>query len=385
MILALGLVAGAQTAPLAALPLLMQALALGADQLGVGIGAGLLATIGLAPLAGRLADRAGPAPAARCGLAVICAASGLLCGYTALVAAGTLTTEHAFGVVLATRIANGAGVAALHPAAQAWLWAGDVPAAGSRLQGKASAAQNAGRLFGPLAVALIGGIGAAGTLGMLAAATCLALLILVFLPNPAAASAAPAAPRIDTAPQALAWPVLLALLALHLLGGGAQYILGPLLLATLGLEVAQATRWTGWFMGMAATAAIAGNLLSHRFPEHWRPNVGAGLAIIGAAILAPFANLVAIAAGIALVAAGIGIAVPAAMAALMHGAPACARGRIAGRTAAIQATAYAAAAPIFGILVAGYPTLAAASLTLPAAAALLLLIAAQRREAGQAR
>ncbi|WP_165982516.1 MFS transporter [Dankookia rubra] len=385
--MALGLVAAAQTAPLAALPLLLEALDLGANELGLAIGTGLLTTIGLAPLAGRLADGAGHALAARCGLAIICVASGLFCGYTALVAAGAMTTEHAFAVTLAIRIVNGAGVAALHPAAQAWLWAGEAPAAGTRLQGKASAAQNAGRLFGPLAVALISGMGAVGILAVLVATTCLALLFLVVLRGPAAASTATPSPPFEAAyatpPGGPAWPLLLALLALHLLGGGAQYILGPLLLAKLGLEVVQATRWTGGLMTMAATAAIAGNLSSHRFAEQWRPAAGAGLAMIGTLILAPFANLFVVAAGISMLAAGIGIAVPSAMAALMQGAPASSRGRIASRTAAIQATAYAAAAPMCGILVAGAPSLAAASLILPAVAALLLLIAARRREAGQ--
>ncbi|MDO9712508.1 MFS transporter [Paracraurococcus lichenis] len=387
LILTLGLVAAAQTAPLALLPLLMQALGMGADQLGLAIGVGLLTTILLAPVAGALADRARPALPARCGLAAICVASALLCSYTALVSAGVVTEEHAFAVVLMTRIVNGTGVAALHPAAQAWLWAGEDVMAGTRLQGRASAAQNAGRLLGPLAVALIGGLGAAGTLAALVAVACLALLVLLLLPSPVMSSVTssvlPMAAETRAASGTPAWHLVFALFALHVLGGGAQFLLGPLLLARLGLDGHIATRWAGWLMALTAIAAIAGNLLSHRVSGRWRAAAGAGLATAGSVVLAASETLSGTAVGIVVLAVGIGIAVPSTMAALMRGATAQSRGRVAGRTSAIQAAAYAAAAPVCGILVEIDPALAAASLTLPAVVALLLLASARRRHAEQ--
>lgn len=382
LVAALGLVAAAQAAPLAALPLLMEALALGADRLGVAVAAGLLATMALAPRAGALADRARPARAARCGLAAICAASALLCGYTALVLGGAASGEAAFAVVLGTRVANGVGVAVLHPSAQAWLWAGAGDEAGAALQDRASAAQNVGRFIGPVCVALVGGSGAAWTLAALAAVCACALLALCLTPGPAADGGRDPAARATGAPPGPpprgTWPLLAALFALHLLGGGAQFLLGPLLVACLGFGAAEATRWAGWLMALAAAAAVAGNVAGRRALGRWRAAAGAGLATAGAAVLAPFGDIAGVAAGVAAVAAGIGAAVPSAMAEVMRRSPARGRGRAAGRTAATQAAAYAAAAPVCGALFAMDPALAAASLPVPAAAAVLILVAAGR-------
>ena len=383
VVAALGLVAAAQAAPLAALPLLMEALALGADRIGVAVAAGLLATLALARGAGALADRAGPARTARAGLAAICAASAALCAYTALVTGGAVAPEAAFAVVLGTRLANGVGVALLHPSAQAWLWAGASDDEGAALQGRASAAQNAGRFIGPVVVALVGGAGAAWTLGALASVSAAALLVLAIAPGPAAVSRAarrdeavaapgPAPPRED------ARPLLAGLFALHLLGGGAQFLLGPLLAARLDLGAAEAARWAGWLMALAAAASVAGNLSGRRALGRWRGPAGAALATAGAAALAPFAGLASVAAGVAALAAGIGAAVPSAMTELMRRSPPGGRGRAAGRTAAAQAAAYAAAALACGFLFAADPALAAASLVVPAAAACLVLATAAR-------
>lgn len=387
LIAALGLVAAAQAAPLAALPLVMEALALGADRLGVAVAAGLLATMALAPRAGAFADRVRPARAARCGLAVICAASVVLCGYTALVLGGAASAGVAFAVVLGTRLANGVGVAVLHPSAQAWLWAGAGDEEGAALQDRASAAQNAGRFVGPVCVALVGGLGAAWTLAALAAVCACALLALCLTPDPAVDGerdpgarwdAGPPGPPPGPPPRGV-WPVLAALFALHLLGGGAQFLLGPLLVACLDFGAAGATRWAGWLMALAAVAAVAGNVAGRRALGRWRAAAGAGLATAGAAVLAPFGDLATVAAGVAAVAAGIGAAVPSAMAELMRRSPSRGRGRTAGRTAATQAAAYAAAAPVCGVLFAADPALAAALLPVPAAAALVIFVAAGRR------
>lgn len=383
LVTALGLVAAAQSAPLAAIPLLMDAFALGADRLGIAVAAGLATTLALAPGAGALADRWRPSRMASCGLVAICAASVALCGYTALVLAGRATSEGAFAVVLATRIANGAGVAALHPAAQAWLWAGANDDEGARLQGRASAAQNAGRFFGPISVALVGSSGVAWTLAALAALCASALLVLALTPGPAAPVLGRPARRADEAVEGAVSggkSLLAALLALHLLGGGAQFLLGPLLLAHLGLEATEAARWAGWLMALAAVASVAGNLLAHRLPRRRRAVAGAALATAGAVVLAPFAGLPAIAAGVFAAAAGLGLAVPPTMAELMRRSPPQARARTAGRTAATQAAAYAVAAPAYGIAFSADPVFAAALLPLPAAAAWLVLVAARHAE-----
>jgi hypothetical protein len=382
LVVALGLIAAAQSAPLAALPLLMEALVLGADRLGAAVAAGLLTTLVLAPRAGALADRVRPSRTARCGLAVICAASMLLCGYTALVLDEALAAGAALAVVLCTRIANGAGVALLHPSAQAWLWTGASDEEGAQLQAWASAAQNTGRLVGPVVVAFVGGLGAAWTLAALAAVSVSALLVLVVTPGPAAPGVGHGAawgdgarpPREPMPPRTR--PLLAALLALHLLGGGAQFLLGPLLMARLDFSAPDAARWAGWLMALAAAASVAGNLAARRAPSRRRARAGAGVATAGAVALAPFGDLASVAAGVAALAAGIGAAVPSAMAELMRRSPTWARGRTAGRTAATQAAAYAVAAPACGFLFSADPVLAAALLPVPAAAAWLVLVAA---------
>jgi MFS family permease len=398
LVVALGLVAAAQSAPLAALPLLMEALVLGADRLGAAVAAGLLTTLVLAPRAGALADRVRPSRTARCGLAVICAASMLLCGYTALVLDEALAAGAALAVVLCTRIANGAGVALLHPSAQAWLWTGASDEEGALLQARASAAQNIGRLVGPVVVAFVGGLGAAWTLAALAAVSLSALLVLVVTPGPAAPEVKHGAARPDGArspPEPMppgTRPLLAALLALHLLGGGAQFLLGPLLMARLDFSAPDAARWAGWLMALAAAASVAGNLAARRAQSRRRARAGAGVATAGAvalapfgdlasvaagvAALAPFGDLASVAAGVAALAAGIGAAVPSAMAELMRRSPTRSRGRAAGRTAATQAAAYAVAAPACGFLFSADPVLAAALLPVPAAAAWLVLVVA---------
>ncbi|MBD0270477.1 MAG: MFS transporter [Acetobacteraceae bacterium] len=379
LVLALGLVAAAQAGPLTALPLLMEALAVGADRLGVAVTAGLLATLALTRRAGALADRIGPPLAARCGLAVICAASAMLCGYTALVLDGTVAPGAAFTVLLGTRAANGVGVALLHPSAQAWLWAGVGEEEGTALQGRASAVQNAGRLFGPLGVAATGGLGAAWTLGALAAVSAFALFVLALAPGPAAPRAGQQRQdggALRGGSQNGARPLLAALFALHLLGGGAQFLLGPLLVARLDFGAGDAVRWTGWLMALAAAASIAGNLAGRRAPGRRRAPAGAALATAGAVVLAPFADLASVAVGVTALAAGIGAAVPSAMAELMRRSPVWTRGRVAGRTMAMQAAAYAVAAPAGGLLLSASPTIAAASLAVPAAAAWLVLVKA---------
>ena len=370
----LGAVAAAQAALLTTVPLLMEALSLGADELGVAVAAGLLATLAFAPVAGAFADRLGPASTARGGLAVVCAASAALCGYTALVLDGAIASAAAFALVAATRVANGVGVATLHPSAQAWLWdkAGDTE--GTLLQGRASAVQNIGRVIGPAGAALVGGLGAAWTLAALVAVCMAALLVLVLTPAPATrvARMTPQAgePPHDLRPRGT-WPLLAALLSLHMLGGGAQFLLGPLLVARLGLGAAEAARWAGWLMTLAAAASIAGSLLAHHIQDRRRVLVGVGLATAGAAVLAPFAGVASVAAGVAAVGAGIGAAVPSVMAELMRRSPPHARGRTAGRTTATQAAAYAVATPACGFLFAANPVLAAALLPVPAAAAWL--------------
>lgn len=381
VLLALGLVSAAQGALLSMVPLLMEALAIDAGRLGVAVGAGLLATAALAPVAGALADRLGPDVTARGGLAMICAASALLFGYTALVVDGAVGTAAAFAVVLATRLSNGIGVAVLHPSAQAWLWAEATDEQGTTLQNWASAVQNAGRIAGPVGVALIGDLGAAWTLAALAAISASALLLLTFTPGPAAEAAhvvrQPGEPPHDL-PRRDTWPLLAALLSLHLLAGGAQFLLGPLLVARLDLGAPEAARWAGWLTALAAAATIAGNVLTHRLRMRQRALAGAGLAMAGALSLAPFANVESVAAGVAVIAFGIGAAVPSALAELMRRSPPQARGRTAGRASAAQAAAYAAAAPACGFLFSASPVLAAALLPLPAAAACLILVAASR-------
>lgn len=380
LIAALGMVAAAQSAPLAMLPLLMDALALGADRLGVAIAAGLLVTLVLAPPAGRLADRVPAALVARCGLAIICAASIALCGLAALCLGGVLPLAAAFPVLFATRIANGAGVAALHPAAQAWLWAGVEEDRGARLQGHASAAQNAGRFLGPLGVALVSGWGLVGAMAALAGLAAVALLLLCLTPGlgrgasppRAAESGAGAGPSARTLRRLLG-----ALLALHVLGGGAQFMLGPLLMQRIGLDAAQATGLAGLLMALAAAASIAGNLAARFLPRRRRLMLGAGVTLSGAVLLAPFPNAGLVAAGVAVLAFGIGLAVPAAMSELLRQAPQS-RGRVAGRAAATQAAAYAIAAPVFGVLCAIDPWLAAAALPVPAAAFLALAMLGSR-------
>lgn len=380
LLLTLGLVAAGQGVLLPALPLLMEALALGADELGVTVAAGLLATLALAlaPAAGALADRLGPGATARVGLAAICAASALLCGYTALVLGGVAGTAAAFAIVLGTRLANALGVAVLHPSAQAWLWEGVGAEEGTLLQGRASAVQNAGRIVGPLGVALVGGLGAAWTLAAGAAICAVALIILLLTPSPAASGARVAGP-VGEPPRREARggtrPLLATLLALHVLGGGAQFLLGPLLMARLDLGAAEAARWAGWLMALAAVASIAGNLLARRVPVLRRARAGAGLATVGAALLAAPVGPVAVVAGVAAIGAGIGAAVPSISAELMRRALPHARGRTAGRIAATQAAGYAVAAPAYGFLVAAAPLLAAALLLVPAVAAWVIVTA----------
>ena len=167
-----------------------------------------------------------------------------------------------------------------------------------------------------MVVASVGGLGAAWTLAALAAVSASALLVLVVTPGPAA-------PGIGQAPRG-GWravaagadppgtrPLLAALLALHLLGGGAQFLLGPLLMARL-----DSRRDRGGAMGRMAHGARRGGVRSRatwrraacRPPA--RAAAGAGLATAGAAALAPFGDLASVAAGVAALAAGIGAAVP---------------------------------------------------------------------------
>jgi MFS family permease len=318
---------------------------------------------------------------ARCGLAIICAAAAVLCGYAALVSDGTLTTKIAFAVVLTTRIVNGIGVAILHPAAQAWLWAGVGDEEGVALQSWASAAQNAGRFLGPVGVALVGGSGVVWTLAGLVAVSAVATLVLVLAPGPAAdpdRSARRAEARVHYPLPVGTWALVAALLALHLMGGATQFLLGPLLMARLELDASEATRWAGWLMALAAAASVVGNLLARRRLGRRRALAGAGLATAGAVLLAPFTDLALIAAGVAAAGVGIGAAVPATMAELMRRTPSKARGRTAGRTTATQAAGYALAAPIYGALFAADPILSAFLLPVPPAAAWLILVAARR-------
>jgi hypothetical protein len=381
LVAALGLVAAAQAALLAAIPLLMDALELGADRLGAAIAAGLAVTLLLAPRAGRLADHWSSPRIARAGLVVIFAASLGLCGYTVLLLGRVVTAEAAFLVVLAARIANGVGVALLHPAAQAWLWSGVGDEDGVRLQGWASAAQNTGRFIGPVGVGLIGGAGAAWTLAGLVVLCASAVLVLATAPGPATRperSARGWERAGQGSPASASRLLLAALLALHLLAGGAQFLLGPLLMARLDLDAPDAARWAGWLMAMAAAASVVGNLLARRMRGPRRSLAGAGLAAVGAILLAPFAHLALVATGVVAIAVGIGIAVPSAMAELTRRAPVQARGRTAGRTSATQAAAHALAAPAYGVLFSVAPGIAAAMLPVPAAAAWLLLDLSRR-------
>ncbi|MCJ2139867.1 MFS transporter [Methylobacterium sp. E-066] len=256
-------------------------------------------------------------------------------GLFALALAGpALPAAAAVALLVASRIAYGAGAAGVMPHAQAALVAAVSEAARPAALGRLGAGLSAGRILGSL-VTTVGIFGTAAPLIALAASPLLLLAAPDLVGRP---KAKPAEARRDGILRAAA-PLMGIAFALTLGLGQIQIVLGLFLQQRFGLDAAGAAGLAGaTFALVAVTMILTQLLLVPRLGPNLRRNLGLGLAGFAAGTgliaCAPGAWLAVL--GAVLAGAGIALATPHYTAALVARVPVQAQAAAAGWLASVH-------------------------------------------------